>query len=338
MAQKLSMIRFSRLSVCELAATYCMICFFLSQLDEYPQPDRTELLELILTDALKISLWHNAVNLSPHTADYLTKHYENWDPPAWKSNDESILINDLSKAYTALSTAKLSGKQTRTVDIVLDNAGVGLYVDLMLATSFLAAGLATKVILHVKCMPFGSAASEADFTALLSVLKFPQDFFNDPQSENEPPQEPRLPGISIGDITQLYFYFSKLYDSGQLIFQSHPFWTSAHSFRRIPSSAPDLYSAFQKSELVIIKGDLNYRKLVGDRMWDPTTPFEEALGPMGEGSGVRILAVRRCESDVIVGLGEGVDEKLKGEQHEDDREKRMWAWSGKWAVVQFCDG
>lgn len=39
----------------------------------------------------------------------------------------------------------------------------------------------------------------------------------------------------------------------------------------------------------------------------------------------------------MVGLEEGVDERLRG-QDGGDGGARKWAWSGKWAVVQFCDG
>ncbi len=74
-------------------------------------------------------------------------------------------------------------------------------------------------------------------------------------------------------------------------------------------------------------------------MWDPTTPFPTALGPLGSDSGIRTLALRTCKADVVVGLPDGVDEKLKAEDGTtDENGPRKWAWSGKWAVVQFCDG
>lgn len=68
--------------------------------------------------------------------------------------------------------------------------------------------------------------------------------------------------------------------------------------------------------------------------WDTTTPFSTAIGPLGTvQSGMRTLAFRTCKADVVVGLPEGVDEKLRG-----DSPARKWAWGGKWAVVQFWDG
>jgi hypothetical protein len=52
-----------------------------------------------------------------------------------------------------------------------------------------------------------------------------------------------------------------------------------------------------------------------------------------------VLALRTCKADVVVGLPEGEDERLKAtEGGGGDSGSRKWAWSGKWAVVQFSDG
>lgn len=66
---------------------------------------------------------------------------------------------------------------------------------------------------------------------------------------------------------------------------------------------------------------------------------------MGPGSGLRVLALRTCKADVVVGLPAGTDEALRegdkggaGVGVDGGAGARKWAWSGKWAVVQFCDG
>ena len=121
--------------------------------------------------------------------------------------------------------------------------------------------------------------------------------------------------------------------------QPNDFWTEAGSYWRLPHAVPELFSDLKESELVIHKGDLNYRKLTADAMWDPTTPFGEAIGPLGPGSGIRTLALRTCKADVVVGLPKGEDKRLRAtEGGGGDSGCRKWAWSGKWAVVQFCDG
>ena len=74
-------------------------------------------------------------------------------------------------------------------------------------------------------------------------------------------------------------------------------------------------------------------------MWTPTVPFSDAIGPMGHKSGIRTLALRTCKADTVVGLPTGEDERLKGmDGGGGDMGARKWAWSGKWAVIQFCDG
>ena len=60
---------------------------------------------------------------------------------------------------------------------------------------------------------------------------------------------------------------------------------------------------------------------------------------MGPGSGLRVLALRTCKADVVVWLADGEDERIKAmEGGGGDSGSRKWAWSGKWAVVQFSDG
>lgn len=71
--------------------------------------------------------------------------------------------------------------------------------------------------------------------------------------------------------------------------------------------------------------------------WDPTTPLQEAIGPLGKSSGLSVLALRTCKGDTVVGLPEGKDEELRKDQG-GQPEARQWAWKGKWAVVELSGG
>jgi hypothetical protein len=60
----------------------------------------------------------------------------------------------------------------------------------------------------------------------------------------------------------------------------------------------DLREDFTTSALTIMKGDLNYRRLVGDQHWPATTPFTEATSYFPGA----VTALRTLKSDVVTGL------------------------------------
>ena len=294
----------------------------------------------------EICLWGNATDLSLLTSLTYDDIQKLQGSSARKAAEANIIANDLPRAYQILKMAQQSKskQKPRRVDIVLDNAGFELYVDLILTGYLLASNLATHVVLHPKHIPwFVSDVTPQDFTALIDALGDPQSFFTR-QSDDEKHADSQPPSLSDQEVQDLQFlrnHLAGFLAEGQISIRPNIFWTTADSFWRLPTRAPELFADLKESELVIFKGDLNYRKLTADAAWDPTTPFTEAIGPMGRDSGIRCLALRTCKADVVVGLGPGQDEKLReseGGGGDGDSGQRKWAWSGKWAVVQVCDG
>ncbi len=340
--QKLSTFKSSRPAVLELAAKYSSL---IGQLEkdvhlsrapaELEDAERTLFLEMC-----EICLWGNATDLSLLTSLTYEDIQKLQGSDARRKAEKNILVNDLPEAYTVLKQAQKDGKQERRVDIILDNAGFELFVDLILAGYLLAAGLATQIVLHPKSIPwFVSDVLPADFAALLGALANPQGFYSALEDSNKSKAQQPLSENEVADLSFLFQHWSTLHAEGQLIIRPNIFWTSANSYWHLPGSAPALNSDLQQSELVIFKGDLNYRKLTADAMWPTTTPFTTAIGPLGTNSGIRTLALRTCKADTVVGLPEGEDERLKAmEGGGGTNGPRKWAWSGKWAVVQFCDG
>jgi hypothetical protein len=88
--------------------------------------------------------------------------------------------------------------------------------------------------------------------------------------------------------------------------------------------SPELYSSMSKSSFIIFKGDLNYRKLVGDLRWPVNETFETALRGFEPTS---FVALRTCKADVQV----GIDVKLAQQLSKLDPK---WMTNGKWAVIQ----
>lgn len=344
--QKMETFRSSRPAVLELAARYKDILTSLrekrSQTDAQTPEQIEEAEKILFTEMCEICLWGNATDLSLLTNLSYEDIQKLQGSEARKKAEKNILVNDLEKAFQVLSAARKSGSKERRVDIVLDNAGFELFVDLILAGYLVSVGLATSVIFHPKSIPwFVSDVLPADFAALLSALASPQSFYGTPSDDEKSAGRKPIP-LSESENEDLQFLFqswSSIYAEGQFVLRPNDFWTAGGSYWRLPKTEPKLYDDLKGSELVIFKGDLNYRKLTADASWPATTPFTKAIGPLGPSSGVRVLALRTCKADVVVGLADGEDEKIRAtEGGGGDSGARKWAWSGKWAVVQFSDG
>lgn len=363
----MSTFRSSRPAVLELAAKYKELVLQLdNDITNLKNAGEREVAEKeLFTEMCEICLWGNATDLSLLTSLSYEDIQKLQGSEARKASEKNIIANDLPSAYHVLKTARTTHtKQERRIDIVLDNAGFELFVDLILAGYLLSAKLATTIVLHPKSIPwFVSDVLPSDFAALLNALADSQTFYTTP-SDDEKHAGKNPEALSEKEVAELSFLFERwsgFHAEGQLVLRPNRFWTEAGSYWRLPQTEPRLYEDLKESELVVFKGDLNYRKLTGDvcssflpfrpqsskcttdvitqAIWPPTTPFPTAIGPLGPGSGVRTLALRTCKADVVVGLPEGEDERLRGmEGGGGDSGARKWAWSGKWAVVQFCDG
>lgn len=76
---------------------------------------------------------------------------------------------------------------------------------------------------------------------------------------------------------------------------AYDFWCAPGTFRDLPV---DLADDLSQAVVVIVKGDLNYRRLVGDTHWDPETPFADVTGYFP----APVAALPVCKSDVAVGV------------------------------------
>ncbi|MBO0869293.1 MAG: DUF89 family protein, partial [Micromonosporaceae bacterium] len=82
---------------------------------------------------------------------------------------------------------------------------------------------------------------------------------------------------------------------GRVILYTHEFYCSPLSYHQLPA---DLADELGRMSLTVMKGDLNYRRLVGDLHWPATTPFADTTSYFPS----PVVALRTLKSDVIVGL------------------------------------
>jgi damage-control phosphatase, subfamily III len=269
--QKMSTFKSSRPAVLELAAKYREIVGQIQNkstvVSSSQDPNKLEDAERVLfMEMCEICLWGNATDLSLLTSLSYEDIQKLQGANARKESEKNILVNDLPAAFEMLKKAKKGGAGSGArVSIVLDNAGFELFVDLVLAGYLLAEGLATEVVLHPKSIPwFVSDVVPNDFADLLNVLADPQAFYaaTSDSSNGTPPEA--LADEEVDNLKFLFDNWSHLHSEGKLVLRPSRFWTHPGSFWRMPHTAPEVLEDLNESELVIFKGDLNYRKLTGD--------------------------------------------------------------------------
>ena len=92
-------------------------------------------------------------------------------------------------------------------------------------------------------------------------------------------------------------------------------------YRQLPQ---DLWEDLSSSDLVILKGDVNYRRILDDLHWPHDTRLEEAARYFP----TSFLTLRTLKAEIMVGLQPGQAEKLQAEDP-------AWLIDGKRGLIQL---
>ncbi|WP_432081662.1 damage-control phosphatase ARMT1 family protein [Streptomyces sp. WAC 04229] len=213
---------------------------------------------------------------------------------------EALVCDDSDALWSLLPPSGEPGTAgPRTLCLVADNAGRELVPDLLLVSHLLAEGRVDRAVLHVKPHPY--YVSDATPTDVLDALR-------------------RL--VAAGGTAEEYGrrLWTALRD-GRVTVRAHPFSCAPLPYADLPD---DLRAEFAAATVTVLKGDLNYRRLVGDRWWPPTTPFADVTayfpGP--------VAALRTLKSDVITGLTGKTEAALESGA------ERRWRTGGTHALIQ----
>ncbi len=236
---------------------------------------------------LHASLWGNRTDLSYNVAAQVGR--------ATRLEDErsNLLVNDTDQVWEYLTQ-----KPRRRLGIITDNVGTELLMDLSLADFILSEGLAKQIDLHLKPQPFFvSDAMPGDVEAALVALKTGGDAAR-----------------ALEERLQSHL------DTRRLRLHTHWHYATSLFYFQLPR---DLHKELASMDLVILKGDVNYRRLVGDVHWPPTTPFAAATAYFP----APLVALRTMKAELIVGLGAGDIERL---QEQDPN----WMVNGQRGLIQ----
>ncbi|KAI1719339.1 protein-glutamate O-methyltransferase [Ditylenchus destructor] len=247
---------------------------------------------------LQFEIWGNKADLSLSGGD---PHF--MSDTIFQELDElkeNILDNDLDVACNTYFMCQ--GKKLSKLVIVLDNAGLELFTDLCFADFLISKSLVDTVVFHGKIFPwFVSDTTHNDFEWVLTQ-------------------------VAESDDEYLKQLGARWQDLKKFVFKAHHFWTFGYPYCDMEAKAPDLYNELKSSSLIIFKGDLNYRKLVGDRYWPIGTPFSEALCGFEPAP---LLALRTLKAETVAGLSQRL---IESKFQKDDL---SWMVSSDYAVAQL---
>ncbi|MEV2210223.1 damage-control phosphatase ARMT1 family protein [Streptomyces sp. NPDC050997] len=248
------------------------------------------------------SLWGNRADLGFRLSDASAED---------KAAAPSLVADDSDTLWAALLQGAGDARDTRgaggtggpgdagTLCLIADNAGRELIPDLLLIAHLLAHGRIQRAVLHVKPYPYYvSDATTADVVDALRRLT-------------------RAPGQAAAYGHQLW---SAMAD-GRLTVRAHPFFCAPLPYADMPD---DLRGELAAAHLTVVKGDLNYRRLVGDRRHPATTPFADVTAYFPS----PVAALRTLKSDVITGLDADTEAALVA------AEGQRWRTSGTHALIQ----
>ncbi|SHH82719.1 Protein of unknown function DUF89 [Streptomyces sp. 3214.6] len=256
------------------------------------------------------SLWGNRADLGFRLSDAEAEERE--AVPGLLADDSETLwsllpgtesepaVNVDAESGTGTRTRTDTATPVRTLCLVADNAGRELIPDLLLAAHLLAHRRCDRVVLHVKPYPYYvSDATTADVVDALRKLTGAR-------------------GAAADHGRRLWAAMA----DGSLAVRAHAFSAAPLPYADMPD---DLRAEFAAATLTIVKGDLNYRRLVGDSRWAPTTSFADVTayfpGP--------VAALRTLKSEVITGLDADTEAALVA------AEGQRWRTGGTHALIQL---
>ncbi|WP_025274698.1 damage-control phosphatase ARMT1 family protein [Haloglycomyces albus] len=238
---------------------------------------------------LRGSLWGNLADLAVSIDD----------PGVGDASTRRRLLADDGDALWGYLDAAAPG----TVIIVADNAGSEIIADLVLVDQLLREETAARVEIHVKNHPY--FVSDATGGDLVSALRALAD----------------APHDSVRAIAER---LREWIASGRLVIDTHWFYTAPRTFTHVPT---DLWERFRRASLVVLKGDLNYRRLMEDRHHDYDQDFGEAVATFP----TAVVALRVMKSDLAVGIDPVTVRELSAANPD-------WRTDAGCAVLQMADG
>ena len=263
-----------------------------------------------LTIAIQTSLWGNKMDLSLWPAGLRKSEggSATVDTPGAISFGSTLtagkkfILDDYTSAVVSLLVGLHAegSSSKREIGIIVDNAGYELFSDMLLGHCLLELGAATSIRFFTKGHPtFVSDATNDDFMETVGFLA---------SSQSSPTAD-------------LASQFSAHLDGGRFVLDSDLFWCQPTAMWDMPDL---IQQKVEECKLVFVKGDANYRRLLGELEWDIETPASDILSYWP----VPVCALRTFKAEIGCGISR---EKVAEVEASDP----TWMVGGRWGVVQL---
>jgi len=248
---------------------------------------------------LSLALWGNRMDLSLWPADAGVASSSEAFDRVLTSSSEQLLADDTEQVTKLLDTLRAKGGGT--IDLVVDNAGFELCTDLLLADHLVGSGAAKCVRFRVKHHPtFVSDALERDVDEHIEELS-----------------------QGHGAAAIVARRWKERRQKGEFTCVADTYWAMPYALWDVPEA---LYDHLRdSSSLIIVKGDANYRRALGDRPWPLDAPFAEVCSY----APAPLLCLRTLKAELGCGMAKaGTDRAASSDE--------TWLTDGRWGVVHFA--
>lgn len=239
------------------------------------------------------AMWGNRIDLSHRFSHAATP------VASLQAERANLLVDDTPRVWEFLTARPIAH-----LLYVADNAGAELALDLAWIDFLLSCvganghPLVQKITLYLKPQPF--FVSDA----------MPEDAEKTLRALSQASPEARALARRVREYRE----------QRRLVLRTHWFFPTCLHYFEMPD---DLFALFRAARFIIFKGDVNYRRLVGDAHWPPTTPFEYATRYLP----TPFVCLRTLKAELILGLEAGQAEALSKLDPE-------WQVNGQRGVIQ----
>jgi hypothetical protein len=235
------------------------------------------------------SLWGNRVDLS------LFSIAERSRGRVLTEGEENLLIDHSAELGKLIERAK-------RIDFILDNTGQELVSDLIAVWYLLSSAPGREVHLHAKKYPFYvSDAMKGDIELTVGAL------IDDPYEK----------------LSRVGHDLHSLHRTKKLLLHDHFFWNGPLHYIDFPA---EIVEDLSHSDVVLLKGDINYRRVVSDRKWKTSDNLQTIASYFPATFGL----LRTMKSECVVDIDTGKATDLF-------REDPQWMVNGERGIIRVVE-